>query len=120
MKETENYNVNVNTSFLREYSLQLYEELVKYPQEIIPLMDVIVNEMYATRYADSPLPATQRIQVRVFNLDEIKPMRELDPSGMYFDLCVQVDAQALTLFPCRYRQASRIAWYNNQDEPNHT
>jgi DNA replication licensing factor MCM4 len=59
---------------------QLYKELLLYPQELVPLMDLCINQYKDEKYPtfkDSP-----RIQVRPFNLMETTNMRELDPEDI--------------------------------------
>jgi DNA replication licensing factor MCM4 len=59
---------------------KLYDQLVKYPQEIIPLMDHTVTEFYLSRY-DDDYDAGISLKVRPFNLASSVNMRELDPQS---------------------------------------
>lgn len=52
-----------------------------YPQEIISLMDMIVNDYFAELFPETSISADP-IQVRPFNTGSSVNMRELDPSGM--------------------------------------
>jgi len=68
---------------------RLYRQLLQYPQEIIPLMDLVVNKIYEELFFAShrtehsvcqdPLP---RIQVRPYNLKSISHMRSVDPKSI--------------------------------------
>jgi hypothetical protein len=64
---------------------RLYHQLVKYPQEIVPIMDMMINQAYQENFilteedqiAYNSL--TSKIQVRPFNLRHLSQMRALDP-----------------------------------------
>jgi len=79
---------------------RLYHQLVSYPAEVVPLMDLIIEremeamrhqlheemeessdpEEYTTLYdKDAPLP---KVQVRPFNLKSLSHMRGLDPNSI--------------------------------------
>jgi len=60
---------------------RLYFQLVQFPMEMIPLMDILVQrELERLVQSDEvPLP---RIQVRPFNLKTVSNLRELDPVSM--------------------------------------
>mmetsp|Transcript_9156 Transcript_9156/g.13721 ORF Transcript_9156/g.13721 Transcript_9156/m.13721 type:complete len:889 (-) Transcript_9156:170-2836(-) len=83
-------------------SQRLYHQLISYPSEVIPLMDLVISreienllrqlheeaeassdpDAYATLYPldnDIPLP---KVQVRPFNLNTISHMRALDPNSI--------------------------------------
>jgi DNA replication licensing factor MCM4 len=68
---------NLDTRNLRRYDHELYDWLVKYPEELIPIFDIVVDDT-ARDLANGEEPA-RRLQVRVFNLETTKPMRDLDP-----------------------------------------
>ena len=72
---------------------KLYHQLVQFPQEIVPLMDLLVNQEYerlaveATRETEDGWDDEEaangintRIQVRPFHLKSISHMRALDPN----------------------------------------
>lgn len=60
---------------------RLYHQLIEYPSEIVPLMDLIVGRELArlVHGDDIPLP---KVQVRPFNLKEVSNLRELDPVSL--------------------------------------
>ena len=58
----------------------LYRQLVCYPQEVIPTLDMAVNEMFFERYPDTVL--SHQIQVRPFNADKTRNMRALNPEDI--------------------------------------
>jgi len=81
------YNLNVDCLHLHEYDSALYAELVRYPQELIPLMDLVVHELIDATYPD--MERTQRTQVRTFNLREKVNMRDLNPDDIDKLVCVK-------------------------------
>ena len=65
---------------------QLYHQLVQYPMEIVPLMDIMVQRELGrlAQNMDVPLP---HVQVRPFNLKTVSNLRELDPVSMDCLVC---------------------------------
>ena len=55
--------LNVNCSHLRRYNTELYSQLVRYPQEVIPTFDMATNELFAKLFPDTVLE--HQIQVCV-------------------------------------------------------
>ena len=61
-----------------------YRQLVAYPLEIVPLMDILVQrelEALASNHEHDLLPIP-RVQVRPYNLRQLSNLRCLDPVGM--------------------------------------
>ncbi|EIE86614.1 hypothetical protein RO3G_11325 [Rhizopus delemar RA 99-880] len=81
---TKSTNVNLNCKNLLAYpeTRGLYEQLVKYPQEIIPLMDHTVTEFYLNQYEHEDLGALSQLKVRPYNLEGSVNMRDLDPQNV--------------------------------------
>ena len=71
--------LNFNSDHLRQFDANLYRQLTAYPQEVIPTLDMAVNEMFFERYPDTSLE--HQIQVRPFNMEKTNNMRSLDPEG---------------------------------------
>merc|ERR1719297_274052 len=67
-------------SHMLQFDEELYRQLVCYPQEVIPVLDMAVNEMYFNKYPDSELP--HQIQVRPYNAEKTSNMRELNPQDI--------------------------------------
>ena len=80
--ERENYQLDLDCQHLDAYDPVLYKKLVAYPQEIIPLFDVVANEHFVERVLPPGEEAFTRIQVRTFNLRETRAMRNLNPSDI--------------------------------------
>lgn len=76
--------LNVNCQHLETFDGSLYKQLVSYPQEIIPVFDMCVNEMFYEKYPAAVLE--HQIQVRPFNAEKTKNMRALNPMGKKFNL----------------------------------
>jgi DNA replication licensing factor MCM4 len=70
----------------------LHQQLLHYPQEIISLMDMLVNDLFGELFPDTSI-AADPIQVRPFNIGHSVNMRALDPSGMR-TVCVCVSLGA--------------------------
>ncbi|KII70004.1 DNA replication licensing factor mcm4-B [Thelohanellus kitauei] len=65
---------------LKFFNVDLYHKLVKYPQEIIPAFDAVVNEIFFE--ANQNVVLDHQIRVRVFNIDRTKNMRNLNPDDI--------------------------------------
>merc|ERR1711953_369337 len=76
--------MNVNAGHLKKFDEQnnteLYRQLICYPQEVIPTMDMAVNEMFFEKYPDTVL--SHQIQVRPFSADKTRNMRALNPEDI--------------------------------------
>lgn len=72
--------LNINCAHLESFDQQLYQQLVCYPQEVIPTMDMAANEMFFEKYPAAVLE--HQIQVRPFNVEKTKNMRLLNPEDI--------------------------------------
>lgn len=72
--------LNVNCGHLNSYDPELYRQLICYPQEVIPILDMAVNELFFEKHPDSQLP--HQIQVRPFNAEKTKNLRSLSPEDI--------------------------------------
>ena len=73
--------------FHSEASQRLYHQLVAYPLEVVPLMDLVVQREVQSRIdrldnTNTEHTALLRLQVRPFNLKDTCNLRELDPVAM--------------------------------------
>lgn len=73
--------MNVNCAHLEAYDKELYTQLVRYPQEVIPTFDMALNEMFFERFPAAVIDF--QIQVRPFNATKTKNMRMLNPEGIF-------------------------------------
>lgn len=72
--------LNVNCAHLQDFDDHLYKQLVHYPQEVIPAMDMAVNEMFFEKFPAAELE--HAIQVRPFNVIRTTSMRMLNPEDI--------------------------------------
>jgi DNA replication licensing factor MCM4 len=79
--------LNIDCTDMFDYNQTLYSQLIRYPQEIIPLMDYLIDEIFHELYSDVEM--SNRIQVRVFNLKEVHHMRLLDPQNIDQLICIR-------------------------------
>ena len=99
--------MNVNAGHLKSFDEDLYRQLICYPQEVIPTMDMAVNEMFFEKYPDTVL--SHQIQVRPFNADKTRNLRALNPedidqlitiSGMVIRTSNLIPEMSEALFRC--------------------
>merc|ERR550519_1107413 len=76
----ENPFLDVNCGHIQNFDADLYRQLICYPQEVIPTLDMAVNEMFFERFPDTTL--THQIQVRPYSADKTKNMRTLGPEDI--------------------------------------
>lgn len=78
--------VNLDGQHLLEFDKGLYEDLIKYPQEIVPMFDTAFNKCADEWFEDLVAEIKHsndnqevHVVVRPFNLREKQPLRMLDP-----------------------------------------
>lgn len=71
--------MNINCAHLQSFDSTLYQQLINYPQEVIPIFDMAINEMFFERYPAAVLKF--QIQVRPYNVQKTDSMRSLNPEG---------------------------------------
>ncbi|KAJ8323951.1 hypothetical protein BDV3_002130 [Batrachochytrium dendrobatidis] len=78
------HDMNLDCTNLEAYppARRLYQQLVRYPQEIIPLMDHTLTDIYLEKFEDSDLPMGSTMRVRPFNIQRTVNLRELNPSDI--------------------------------------
>ncbi|CAO3624659.1 unnamed protein product [Cunninghamella echinulata] len=83
IRESGSIGVNLDCRNLMAYpdTHKLYDQLIKYPQEIIPLMDHTITNFYMGIFEDANLNG-QQLKIRPFNLPEAVNMRDLDPQNV--------------------------------------
>ncbi len=76
------YYVNLDCANLRAFepSRKLYYQLLRFPQEIIPVMDFTITQILMEMFQDVDL-GDRGLVIRPFNLGKSVSMRELDPTG---------------------------------------
>ena len=78
------YNLNLDCKNIREFDSELYDQMVLYPQELIPVFDVVVSDFIAEKFNEN-----KRVMVRLFNLENVVDMRSLDPSHIDQLVCIR-------------------------------
>ena len=72
--------LEVNMAHLMQFDEELYRQLVCYPQEVIPVLDMAVNELFFATFPECELD--HQIQVRPYNAEKTSNMRELNPQDI--------------------------------------
>jgi DNA replication licensing factor MCM4 len=81
---TGNTSFSLDCNHLARFDMELYRDLVRYPQEVIPIFDMVLDEMFRELLAQEgeEYELEEQIKVRPFRLLNKRPMRELNPSDM--------------------------------------
>ncbi len=61
--------LDVNCDHLHRFNRDLYSQLVRYPQEVIPTFDLATNELFSHVYPETALE--YQIQVQVQNMTNL-------------------------------------------------
>ena len=85
---------------------ELYLQLVSYPQEVIPVLDMVIEDLFVQMYPErAEVEGRVKLQVRVYNLckskhsehNHVKRMRELDPE--HVDQLVTIKGMVIRCSP---------------------
>merc|ERR1719435_768528 len=76
---TEEPFLALNCAHIQLFDEDLYRQLVCYPQEVIPALDMAVNEVFFQKFTTD---LRHQIQVRPFNADKTANMRALNPEDI--------------------------------------
>ena len=68
--------VNLDCSHIRRFDASLYKKLVSYPQEVVPIADLVVHDVFLNLH---PEAQNEQFTVRCFNLGREDRLRDLDP-----------------------------------------
>uniref|UniRef100_A0A8R1XL06 DNA replication licensing factor MCM4 n=1 Tax=Onchocerca volvulus TaxID=6282 RepID=A0A8R1XL06_ONCVO len=77
--QSENIAFNLNLQHVRLFDETLYRKIVCYPSDIIPYLDLTINEIFSEKY-QKVLYAP--IEVRPFNAQKTRNMRALNPQDI--------------------------------------
>ncbi|CAL2030869.1 unnamed protein product [Caenorhabditis brenneri] len=72
-------HINLNLAHLQAFSDALYRKVIAYPADVIPYLDIVVNEVFAERFNRT---LAQSIELRPFNAVKTRNMRGLDPKDV--------------------------------------
>lgn len=92
--------INVNCKHLVQHfqSRRLYRQLIRYPQEVITIMDLTIHEEILARSGpDDDAAFIRRPQVRPFNLKDLHKLRDLDPTNI--DQLVAIEGMVTRVSP---------------------
>lgn len=83
MHDTSTWHLNLDCQHLQQHppSRGLYDQLVKYPQEVITLMDGVALDEFC-RHLRITSREEARVQVRTFNLEKATNLRDLNPEDI--------------------------------------
>jgi DNA replication licensing factor MCM4 len=87
IRETSIPTLNLNCEHLHEHNEKLYQKLVDYPADILPMFDLVANMIFTdliknqgNDFEEGVLPP--QIAVRPFNLAQTQLMRSLGPNDI--------------------------------------
>jgi DNA replication licensing factor MCM4 len=91
VRRTAPSSLDIDTMHLfyhNEACQRLYHQLVHYPMELVPLMDLVVQREMRRLIGDDSIPMPP-VQVRPFNLKDVSNLRCLDPIAMDSLVCLK-------------------------------
>ncbi|GMR54041.1 hypothetical protein PMAYCL1PPCAC_24236, partial [Pristionchus mayeri] len=77
--QTEIPILNVNLGHVKNFSEPLYRKIIAYPAEVIPYLDMTINEIYLEKFQRK---LATPIELRPFNADKTRNMRSLNPGDI--------------------------------------
>jgi DNA replication licensing factor MCM4 len=76
----QHHSLDVDCTHVQQFDPVLYTRLIRYPQEVIPLFDLVASDTYRELFPD--VASTTQLQVRTLNLGASKNMRDLNPEDV--------------------------------------
>jgi len=67
--------VNLDCKHVQEWDGELYKQVVEFPAEVIPIVDLVLNTLVGELFPNSGV----HVEVRPFNLQKENRLRDLDP-----------------------------------------
>ena len=86
MKDTEDYAMDLDCTHLHSFNPELYSQLVNFPSEVIPFMDMVAANYFKEVTMQPEMEVI--VQIRPINMLESKAQRELGPEDI--DKLIQV------------------------------
>ena len=82
--QNDDFAVNLDCSHIKSYDERLYNKLVTFPQEVVPIADLAVHELYLRLHPESDGEELngKRFTVRCFRLGRDDRLRDLDPNDI--------------------------------------
>jgi len=91
---SENVYLNLNLQHVTQFNESLYKMIIAYPADIIPYLDLTVNELFFETY-NKRLNAP--IEIRPFNAEQTKNVRDLNPQDM--DQLITISGMVVRISP---------------------
>lgn len=87
---TQSLVFNLDTQHLLQFRAvrKLYNQLLLFPQVLIRILDMVISEEFRQLFPDAT-DDDARLQVRPFNLSDLSPMRNLNPSDIDQLVCLK-------------------------------
>ncbi|KAJ1725772.1 MCM DNA helicase complex subunit [Coemansia erecta] len=85
MHAAEVFQLNLDALNLLAYppAARLYRQLVNYPEEVVPIMDYVLTELFMELFPQADIDLVQAdLKVRPYNLEKTVNMRDLNPSDI--------------------------------------
>ena len=84
LRDAQIFSMNLDAKKLFAYqpARRLYYQLIRYPQEIVPLMDHGLTEIFLEKFPDAQMPVGGSMRVRPFNLPDAANLRDLNPADI--------------------------------------
>lgn len=92
MHDSEIFQLNLDAQNLLAFpgTQELYRQLASYPEEVVPIMDYTLMELYMEKFADADVQLAQsELRVCPYNLSRSINMRELNPTDIDKLVCVR-------------------------------
>lgn len=131
------FNINLDAHHILEFDEELYIDLIRYPQEVVPIFDTAFNEIAQQSFQEDFQNAREinngmevDITVRPFNLKETQALRLLEPkhidqlvatSGMVIRVSAILPDMQSAWFKCtKCQHEVDVSVENGRiDEPTH-
>jgi DNA replication licensing factor MCM4 len=89
IRNTSIFILNIDGTHLYNYDKQLYYQIINFPTEMIPVMDVTANALYQELFINSSESKPNNyIQIRIINLIGKSRMRDLGPNDIDKLICI--------------------------------
>ncbi len=78
MKDTGVYNLNINCTYVINFDESLYNSILKYPEELLALLHIVVQDMYSEMFPNARIPPSPCLCT--YSLFEVLSWNEQNPS----------------------------------------
>lgn len=88
MRDTGNFVLNINGEHFKKFNLNMYNQLQKFPLEMIQILDSVAKGIFESLFPNSTQEANQ-LQVRPYCVTKPKNVRDLSTNDIDHLICVQ-------------------------------